>query len=297
MFPIRATKVACYWEASHICSTQTPRGCVFAEALFKNEQKHYCGVINIPCNSNGDIGSKDLPVKLIKVGTRLFNSSYSNISQQEKTPTTGFRRCLYLGSQSSEKRNRATLHWTMQHCSLSEIHSTSKQILHSLRDLITSAARKQHLHFLFRFYLKSNSNCQSYKKGDIWVISAMSQHSKNKISLLPADQLHTFLMKLLNTKMFLLGNSHNEDILYNIKQWQVYRCWYSWVYTCIHKKKKIRNAFLFLNRLFRHKNKTAFPVSDSIIKNIKNVSVCFSLISCEICEENGTETWIFSLTF
>lgn len=63
------------------------------------------------------------------------------------------------------------------------------------------------------------------------------------------------------------------------------------------QKKKIRNAFLFLNRLFRHKNKTAFPVSDSIIKNIKNVSVCFSLISCEICEENGTETWIFSLTF
>lgn len=53
----------------------------------------------------------------------------------------------------------------------------------------------------------------------------------------------------------------------------------------------------FLNRLFRHKNKTAFPVSDRIIKNINIVSVCFSLTSCEICEENGTETWIFSLTF
>lgn len=82
----------------------------------------------------------------------------------------------------------------------------------------------------------------------------------------------------------------------------------------VHSQKKIRNAFLFcfvffpflslffffvffLNRLFRHKNKTAFPVSDSIIKNINIVSVCFSLTSCEICEENGTETWIFSLTF
>lgn len=79
----------------------------------------------------------------------------------------------------------------------------------------------------------------------------------------------------------------------------------------VHSQKKNQECFFvffffsfsflffvfFLNRLFRHKNKTAFPVSDRIIKNINIVSVCFSLTSCEICEENGTETWIFSLTF
>lgn len=67
-----------------------------------------------------------------------------------------------------------------------------------------------------------------------------------------------------------------------------------------NKKNNLKNQecfFVFFNRLFRHKNKTAFPVSDSIIKNINIVSVCFSLTSCEICEENGTETWTFSLTF
>lgn len=82
------------------------------------------------------------------------------------------------------------------------------------------------------------------KRGNIGVISAMSQHSKTEYHY--CQQIsYTHLMKILNTKMFHWGNSHNEDILYNIKQWRVYRCRYSWVYACIHKKKKSGMLFCF----------------------------------------------------
>lgn len=56
---------------------------------------------------------------------------------------------------------------------------------------VTKRAKKQHYSFLLRFYLKSNLNCQSYKRGeDICIILLSHNILKQKTTTASRSVIH-----------------------------------------------------------------------------------------------------------